>query len=363
MFGKPANIKLLQTDIKEVFYNLAAVAAENIVQIGKVPHFSYKYIYIGNKQAPILELRIINSLLKMVDPHIKCVMKEITIHKSPNVEYIFQGNYTAVYVNRRNGNLTVQWLVPSLSLNLKLSEFLETYHCQIEELSNYVHILGRGSHGYTLRKLELTESNELNPDNYTKEVVEDFNYILKSLYDPKNYPGNLSILDGPPGTGKTYMIRSMVREAGAYFIIVPPDLIPHLHGPDLLSLFIDYKIKDIPIVLILEDADHALAPRMADNMSSVSAVLNMGDGIIGNILDIRIVATSNTDFKEVDKALLRPGRLCKRIHIGALSAERATKLSKKLGHKKKYVEPATLAEVYNNKSNKDVKSASFGFNK
>src|SRR5690606_30039505 len=102
------------------------------------------------------------------------------------------------------------------------------------------------------------------------------------------------------------------------------------------------------IVLLIEDADACLAPRASDNISSISSLLNCADGILGSMLDIKIVATTNQDRLEFDSALVRPGRLSRHITVGELSAEKATEVYSRLtgNDNFKYTESKILADVY-----------------
>lgn len=115
-----------------------------------------------------------------------------------------------------------------------------------------------------------------------------------------------------------------------------------------------------PIVLILEDADQCLVPRAADNISSISSLLNLSDGILGSLLDIRIIATTNAKQEKMDQAILRDGRLSKRIEVNALEYDQANHIFQRLTQSKnalpmkdqrsemypKQNSKYTLAEIY-----------------
>ena len=70
---------------------------------------------------------------------------------------------------------------------------------------------------------------------------------------------------------------------------------------------------------------------------------------MGSIFDIRVVATTNADHVQIDQAIVREGRLCRRINVPELPAEHANTL---LGELRPGVdEPIfdrsrTLAQVY-----------------
>ena len=201
--------------------------------------------------------------------------------------------------------------------------------------------------------------------NYSVNVIKDYDYVVADMNTKDPY-GRVVILDGQPGNGKTYMTRSFLMDVpNAMFVIVPPNMVASIGGPDLLPLLLKTKegshMKG-PIILILEDADQCLAPRASDNISSISAILNLGDGIFGSVLDIRIIATTNAKAKDIDPAITRDMRLSKRINIGPLSYDEAdtifrrlTKNEKgqmpKVGVERDYMKPTkneeyTLARAY-----------------
>lgn len=172
--------------------------------------------------------------------------------------------------------------------------------------------------GITLTEIGVG-GEELIRENYSPEVLTQFDNALDDLKSEKP-KGRLIVLDGPPGTGKTYMVRAFMESApDAKFLIVPPHLVQKLGDPNMIiSLLRDNAISGRSIVLVLEDADQCLAVRKAKNMASISSILNLSDGIVGSLLDLRILATTNTPGEEFDKALLRKGRLSAHIRVGEL---------------------------------------------
>lgn len=167
----------------------------------------------------------------------------------------------------------------------------------------------------------------LEKSNYSKKIISDYDYVVKDLKSPLP-SGRISIFDGPPGTGKTYLVRSILTEVpDALFVLVPPNMVSALGGPELLPMLLQNKEsyrKSGPTVFILEDADQCLVPRGPDNIDSISSILNLGDGIFGSLFDIRIVATTNAKKAEMDSAIMRAGRLSKRIEVGKLNYDEAS---------------------------------------
>jgi hypothetical protein len=162
--------------------------------------------------------------------------------------------------------------------------------------------------------------------NYTDKVLEDYKFAIHDLKTAAP-SGRIVIMKGPPGTGKTHLIRAMLLEVpDAMFVLIAPDVVGNIAGPDLLPLLMSHRGGTTgPIVLILEDADKCLVSRNeeSENMSLIQSLLNLGDGILGSLLDLRIVATTNADEFKMDPAILRPGRLSKMLDVSLLDFKTA----------------------------------------
>lgn len=198
----------------------------------------------------------------------------------------------------------------------------------------------------------------LEPGNYTSSVMEDYRAAIKDL-NTANPSGRIVIMEGEPGTGKTHLIQAMLMEVpDAMFVLVSPEMVPSLAGPELLPLLLNQKNSyrmTGPIVLVLEDADRCLVTRGEGNLNNIQSLLNLGDGILGSLLDLRIVATTNAKKLEMEAALLRPGRLSKRLEVGSLDWDTARSVFRRLVPNGKFPEKLTyttgnfamsLAEVY-----------------
>lgn len=152
------------------------------------------------------------------------------------------------------------------------------------------------------------------PGNYTTDLVQAFGDICENILH-EHPQGRLYILHGKAGTGKSHMIRGFVGAVQATFIYVPSSVVGELTSPRLFEALIEERRNDYPLVLILEDADKSLLRRQLDNVAEVSDILNMTDGLIGEALNIHIIATLNSTQTEIDPAILRQGRLAKYLEF------------------------------------------------
>lgn len=212
-----------------------------------------------------------------------------------------------------------------------------------------VHVLITTNEGPDFKSMGVG-GEDLVRDNYSDEVLAGYDRVVKDM-NAVTPRGRVAILNGEPGTGKTFLIRGLLNDIkDAVVVIVPANLVVQLSQPGMIPALVQLHKNsgERPIVFIIEDADEVLATRMGDNMSAVSAILNLGDGILGKLLDIRIVATTNAKHQDLDAAIMRPGRLSAHVSVGALPFSKAQKVFERLvpGRQLSGNGPQTLARIY-----------------
>jgi len=184
--------------------------------------------------------------------------------------------------------------------------------------------------------------------NYGKNFESVSEKMIKSLNENSS---GLYMLHGRPGTGKTTYIRYLASVLKKDVIFFPTSFVDEITNPSILSLL--KKKQDC--VMILEDAEKALTKRsLSDQPSLVSTLLNMTDGILGDILKLNVIVTYNCDRQDIDEALLRKGRLKAEYSFQGLKQDEAKKLIKKLDIDIKPEDNMTLADIYYAKSDEEL---------
>lgn len=209
-----------------------------------------------------------------------------------------------------------------------IDEFLVRKDKPEKQDNKQAYALKAGPNGYDVVPLGKI-GRKFIPENYCEEVREGFTKLLDNI-QAENPFGRLSILTGVPGTGKTFFIKALIEEfSKVKFIMVDPHIMTNISGPALIDTFLQLAGENMPVVLCIEDADSCLVERMQDNMSYISSLLNLTDGIYGESLNIHVIASTNQNKIEIDPALARPGRLHNLIEFKKLSREQAESIYKR----------------------------------
>lgn len=188
--------------------------------------------------------------------------------------------------------------------------------------------------------------------NYGAGVLKKFDHLVTDIESTPPC-GRLVLFTGPPGTGKTYLVRGILDAAkrARFIVLQPSDVSTFLEAGPLATLteFVRDRGKGLPIVIVIEDADGCMLPRGVDTMSEISALLNLTDGLIGAAFDVRVIATTNAKRIEIDPAITRAGRLCQHVDVPALAPDHANEILAGLSVGEtaiRFNKPVTLAEVY-----------------
>lgn len=147
---------------------------------------------------------------------------------------------------------------------------------------------------------------------------------------------------GEPGTGKTSLIKHLISKyKESSFVFMDGTILANTPQHKLMSYFLDNQNT----IFILEDCEKALKDRndVYSGYNNVMPILlNITDGVIADVLGIKLICTFNTSLDKIDKALLRKGRLSLKYEFKKLTKDKVANI---LGHN--VDKDMSLAEIYN----------------
>ena len=191
-------------------------------------------------------------------------------------------------------------------------------------------------------------------DNYNSDFPED---RIKGFLGMNR--GGIMIFNGHPGCGKSTYIKSLVfKNPDVRFIIIPQYLL--LNQEAFRNFLFKMSTSEAECICVVEDCEQLLIQRESNqaNFSSVIGdILNYTDGIFGDLTRTKFIFTFNTDISNIDKAILRPGRLYLKYEFTPLKGKNLEKVANRLGVElsdKDKKDGVPLANLYLNSKTEDL---------
>jgi hypothetical protein len=254
---------------------------------------------------------------------------------------------------------------------------------EVKEDVRFVSLLLQDKRNGAFSEVSVPLGSKLNIDvtkNYMPDLPNDS--IKEKLSEDR---GGIMIFHGEPGTGKSSYIKYLMESMpNADFVVLDPNTIQNF-SEDFKNYLIQNSLskkfyREEPVgdscdeisghnreygkglqlaevscggssfsgkIYVLEDAEKLLLKRNeTTNPVNLSNILNITDGIVGDLVKTKFICTFNCDLSEIDSALLRKGRLLQKYEFKALTGETLDALAKELGLPEDHPKSMTLAEIY-----------------
>ncbi|GAA0652643.1 AAA family ATPase [Kutzneria viridogrisea] len=217
----------------------------------------------------------------------------------------------------------------------------------------------------TVRPISMSTSDSLRTGGLSLEDVGDMAEVKQALTEavlwPLQYPDSFArlgvqpprgvLLYGPPGCGKTFLVRALAGSGRLNVLSVK--------GAELMDKFVgesERAVRELfrraaeasPTLVFLDEVD-ALAPRRGQSSDSgvadrvVAALLTELDGV-EPLRDVVVVGATNRP-ELVDPALLRPGRLERVVYVPPPDTEARAEILRSASRKTPLAQDVDLAAL------------------
>lgn len=204
-----------------------------------------------------------------------------------------------------------------------------------------IYLLHKYDYGFDLKGYDVTVTTCDIKKHYNDDF-EEMDAKIVSRLNTNNEKG-LVLLHGKPGTGKTSYIRYLTKKVNKKMIFLSPEVSQQISSPEFITILSEYPNS----IIIIEDAENVIKTRKSGGSSAISNLLNLTDGLLADCLKIQLICSFNTDVSQIDKALLRKGRLIAMYEFNELKQPKANNLAISLGKGLPINTDTTLAEIFN----------------
>lgn len=233
-------------------------------------------------------------------------------------------------------------------------EFVEHWYDAITKLHEEVHNVIEWLYSADGQSIEVPLRGDRVPIDEMYPWLEDES--LTDYYERfMHSEASILLLIGPPGTGKTTFIRGLLTHTDSSAIVSYDANILDKDG------FFARFIEDDASIMVLEDSDAFLKSR-SDGNTMMHRFLNVGDGLVTTKGKKMVFSTNLPSIRDIDSALVRPGRCFDILTFDNLTVPEAQALATKLGvtlpvrPRGKETQKYSIAEVFNEQTEQMTKS-------
>ena len=302
---------------------------------------------------------------------------------TPIIEHLFEHNFVkvtdtngvVVFIKFNEVNLPIEYvhvrkegrassrlltgIVKKFTFD-KIKELIDPYmqpvvdHVIVQQLNGYAQSqMGGGLHP-VFSNNKLTVGMDCAHPEFYPWIKMDLMDYFREFFKSK---ANALVLIGEPGTGKSTLIRTVIRELNVRAMLAyKQDVITSSEFVGTCRDFLNRSnydpendITKQTQAIVVEDADLIMRRRM-DGNTQMAELLNATSGITSNIRHKFIMSTNLKTIDDIDPALLRPGRCFDILCFRSLSADEATLVRQVRGLEPREFSKANrykLAEVLN----------------
>jgi len=253
-------------------------------------------------------------------------------------------------------NNSIQVFASTQKLALKTIDFLACRYARKTGGEPHFYLVTMKCDDLALRSVSLDEAWRQDESemeiHYGSEFLQWHQELVRRLTTRNS---GVTLLRGDPGTGKTTFLRHLIVSLNEThrFLYLPLNNGWMLAGFQSVEFWHKQRLldPDRKLVIIIEDAEEFLMERTnARDGNHVSDLLNIGDGLMGDYLQLHLICTINCPLNVLDKAVTRPGRLLAYRQFKRLSPEHAQRVAQAKGLVIPEQENYSLAEIYNGES-------------
>lgn len=284
----------------------------------------------GCNEEPLLLNRIAKSLDSLMTDHVYsfCAEKNITLYnikrsdiivKLNQIGTVFAVNDSNYYFIKHNGSVCSKLKITNrtnyITIHFTIFSFSkhagDCFYADLQDLykehieaHNMLNISWYCSHQHGTISYDIEEMYNDEIHSCAYPYIKDFKKYVQDYVDSDE---QVLILLGPPGTGKSRMIRYILHclttTYGANSNILYTNDSSCLEQEEL---YMDFLTRDC-LALVAEDVDHHLKNRN-DGSYAIYRILNAADGLIRGFNRKILLSTNIPSVKDIDEALIRPGR-------------------------------------------------------